>query len=780
MNDKGCDHAMKPLKLKLSLPMRSFLFRLIAANTVVFVISLLILSIINYTYTNRISEKQISETHRKLLDQTDANIEMLYERVFQVGEQLLNDKDVIKSLYATRIDPVDSILLEHKLHDVVNANEFINSVYLYNGAAGRFIHSIPQDVLIDDIDPEAKNLVQIRNGLKKMIFLPHKQQYTYSDKTYDNPILSLILNPSDARSEYAIFINLKLSAVQDLFDKMGNASDSSFMIMNKNGLQITQSDRPNSFLDARSSQGFKVIQDGHLSGSFVDTVNGSKSLVTYVYNEKLEWYLVNTTRYAFLAKGSFMLQRNIMIVSLFVLLVCLLATILLNRKLYGPIGSVIRMVRGNIPTQGNGDALDEAAYLSEVFKNLIGRVTSLEDSAVKDQERLKESLLRDLLLNEGSVLNREDKDLFARHGLKLDSGPMRTFLIMLERMDPSEEAAADQGINLIKETVFQMARRVFDERMEMEKVDMGHHAIALIMYSFSEEVLSERLDLLIHQVERVTGLSPQIGVGCLACTYTELALSYGTAKEALSYRFVNRSQAIYDYDDIQAQVKGGFRYPVRLERLFFENIKMNDKRGVERVLSEWFHELKCFAVADIRSALNQSAVNMENEFAAWVDFSLFTSAYGKHTLEAVIGSRSSMDETKVLYEELSDFLIERLKLNRHRERGDIVNQACEYIGQQYRHNSLSADSVAAELSISVPYFSKLFNEMMGSSFTQYVTDLRLNEAEYLLLSTSLSVKEIGESVGFQNSSYFITVFKKKYGASPNQFRNLKKVDCAVE
>ena len=85
-----------------------------------------------------------------------------------------------------------------------------------------------------------------------MIFLPHKQQYTYSDKTDDNPILSVIFNPSDARSEYAIFINLKLSAVQDLFDKMGNASDSSFMIMNKNGLQITQSDRPNSFLDAGS------------------------------------------------------------------------------------------------------------------------------------------------------------------------------------------------------------------------------------------------------------------------------------------------------------------------------------------------------------------------------------------------------------------------------------------------------------------------------------------------------------------------------------------------
>ncbi|WP_136605143.1 AraC family transcriptional regulator [Paenibacillus dokdonensis] len=769
---------MNPFKLKLPLPTGSFLFRLIAANTVVFVLSLLILSIVNYTFTNMISEKQISETHRKLLNQTDANIETLYERVFQIGEQLLNDKDVIKSLYSTRIDPVDSLVLDRKLHDIVNANDFINSVYLYNGATGRFIHSIPQDVNIVDIDPEARHLVQVRNGLAKMIFLPHKQQYVYSNKKYDNPILSLIFNPSDARSEYAIFINLKLSSLQELIDKMGNPPDSTFLITNKNGILITRSDRPDSFLDAASRFEFmdKVIKSDRKSDSFVDTMNGSKSLVTYVYNDKLEWYLVNTTRYAYLTKESFILQRNIIIVSLLILLICLIATILMNRRIYGPMGNVIRMVRGNDPLQASGGAGDEAAYLSDVFKNLIGRVTSLEDSAVRDRKKLKESLLKDILLSEGNARDIDYDHLFEHHGLKFNREPMRVLAVILEGIEQREEASQDNGINLVKDTVFELALHVFHERDEMEKVDMGHHSFVLIMNEPPDHGLIERLNVFIHQVEKVTGLRLMVGVGSRGETIPELSQSLGTAREALAYRFVDSRRIIYDYDTIQAQLKTPFRYPVKLERTLFESLKLNDKRGAKRIVDEWFNELRGYTVSDIRAALRQSAITIESELGTMVDFTRLISVYDRHSLEGVVSALPTLERIEAFYSELADFTIEQLKMKRHRESGVIVNQACEYIQSHYKNSGLSADSVAAVLNISVPYFSKLFNEAMGVSFTQYVTELRLNEAENLLLATTLNVKEIGERIGFQNSSYFITVFKKKCGASPNQFRQLKKAE----
>lgn len=777
---------VNPMKWRWHVPTRSFLFRLIAANTIVFGLSLLMLSAVNYTFTNMISEKQISETTRKLLHQTDASIEMLYERAFRAGEQLLNDKDVIQSLYAPNLDPVDSLALDRKLHEIVNANDFIDSVYLRNGATGQFIHSIPRDVEIADIDPEARKLVQVRNGLGKMIFLPHRQQYVYSGKRYDNPILSLIFIPSDARSEYAIFINLKLSALQDLFDKMGNSPESSFMVTNKNGILITRSDKPDAFMDAASGAEFmgKVMNSGTDSGSFVASMNGSKSLITYTYNDKLEWYLVNATSYAYLAQGSFILQRNIIIVSLLMLLACFAATILMNRKIYGPIGNVVQMVRGSQPANASGEArngsADEAAYLSDVFKSLIGKVTSLEDSAVKSREKLKESYLKDLLFSGISAGDLHEELHAAQHGILLRTGPMRALTVVVEDSLQREGSVTDTGIRLVKDTVFELARRIFPERDEMEKVDVGRQSLAILMREPEDHPSIHRLNRLVQQAERVTGFQMKIGVGGRAESIGELGRSFEEARAALEYSFVDNRRTVYDFEGVRAATGTLFRYPAKLERALFDAVKVNDRKEARRILGEWFEALRGSAPADIRAALRQSVTTIEHEFGTMTDFTPLLMDRGEDSLYGIVQRFAELERVEAFYGELVDFIIGQLQTNRHQDRGELVKTACGFIRNHYRSSGLSAELVASELDISVPYFSKLFNEAMGVSFTQYVTDLRLYDAEQLLLTTTLNVKEIGERIGFQNSSYFITVFKKKNGTSPNQFRKLNKAGRAAE
>ncbi|GGD84932.1 helix-turn-helix domain-containing protein [Paenibacillus nasutitermitis] len=768
---------MKIWKLKPSLPRGSYLFRFIAANTVVFVLCLFILAAVNYTFTNMISEKQISEAHQRLLHQTDASIDNLYERVFQIGEQLLSDKDVIKGLYSTGLDPGDSLSLDRKLRDVINANDFVNSVYLYNGTTKRFIHSLQQDVDIASIDPEASGLVQARNNLGKMIFLPHKQEYTYNGKRYENRILSLIFTETDAKSDYAIFINLKLTSLQELFDEMGQSSDSSFMIADKNGVVIARSDQPDAFLDSSASQSFveKVIQSGTLSDSFVDATNGSKSLLTYIYNDKLEWYLANATRYAYLTKDSFILQRNIVVVSLLVLLVCLIATFFMNRKIYGPISNVIRMVKGAAPVQSPPDNADDAEYLSGVFKSLIGKVSSLEDTSSEDRKRLKEGLLKDLLMGQGTMEDRHDfPQLLERHGIRFGTHPLRVFALVLEGSDRSAEEQGER-LKLVREAVFELALRVFHEFEAIEKVDTGYHSFVLIMSDLPEHAPGAIMNTFMQQVERMLGIHMKIGIGCRAETLQGLPGSMASAKEALSYEFIWPDLCLYDYDTINNRNNPQpFRYPARLERTLFDAIKLNDETSVRRILRDWFEELANNSVADIRGALLQSAFRIENEFRGLADFTTLLASYDKHTLEDVVSIFPRLDEVESFYGELVNHIIAELRNDRHRDASGLVNQACDYIGQHYTQSDLSADSVAAHLGITAPYFSKLFNENLGVSFTHYVTGLRMKEAENLLLATNLNVKEIGERIGFVNSSYFITVFKKNCGSSPNQYRQMKR------
>ena len=47
---------------------------------------------------------------------------------------------------------------------------------------------------------------------------------------------------------------------------------------------------------------------------------------------------------------------------------------------------------------------------------------------------------------------------------------------------------------------------------------------------------------------------------------------------------------------------------------------------------------------------------------------------------------------------------------------------------------------------------------------------RMERAKILLLSTDMKNYEIAESLGFEDANYFSTSFKKKYGISPNQYK----------
>ena len=82
----------------------------------------------------------------------------------------------------------------------------------------------------------------------------------------------------------------------------------------------------------------------------------------------------------------------------------------------------------------------------------------------------------------------------------------------------------------------------------------------------------------------------------------------------------------------------------------------------------------------------------------------------------------------------------------------------------------SIEETARYVSLSVSHFSRLFKDVVGCSFTDYVTSIRLQHAQILLAKQELSVGEIATKVGFSNGNYLCNVFKRKFGCSPSEFR----------
>ena len=99
----------------------------------------------------------------------------------------------------------------------------------------------------------------------------------------------------------------------------------------------------------------------------------------------------------------------------------------------------------------------------------------------------------------------------------------------------------------------------------------------------------------------------------------------------------------------------------------------------------------------------------------------------------------------------------------------IVNQAISYMEQHYREK-LQLTDVAEKVYVSHWHLSKLLNST-GKSFSDILSEIRIENAKLLLEDSSLHIADISERVGFADTAHFSRVFKKCTGMSANEYRN---------
>ena len=102
----------------------------------------------------------------------------------------------------------------------------------------------------------------------------------------------------------------------------------------------------------------------------------------------------------------------------------------------------------------------------------------------------------------------------------------------------------------------------------------------------------------------------------------------------------------------------------------------------------------------------------------------------------------------------------------------LVEAATDYINLHYGSFELSLESTAEALSVSRVYLSRVFKEHTNQNFSNYLLNLRLQQAKKLLCTTAMSTAEISKAVGYGNPVYFRTSFKNHIGVTPRQFRQL--------
>ena len=85
-------------------------------------------------------------------------------------------------------------------------------------------------------------------------------------------------------------------------------------------------------------------------------------------------------------------------------------------------------------------------------------------------------------------------------------------------------------------------------------------------------------------------------------------------------------------------------------------------------------------------------------------------------------------------------------------------------------NDISLDDAARTVSLSPPYVSRIFRDIVGINFVSYVKKCKMERACELLRQGEMNVDQVAVSLGYNSTAYFIKNFKDSYGVTPKAYQ----------
>ncbi len=169
------------------------------------------------------------------------------------------------------------------------------------------------------------------------------------------------------------------------------------------------------------------------------------------------------------------------------------------------------------------------------------------------------------------------------------------------------------------------------------------------------------------------------------------------------------------------------------------------------------------------AALFQRAVSKAKELGVDIETDQAREAF----LATPVISQKKLDSAATLLGIFADHLSmksNQIVVQRATAEPPLITKAKQFILDHITED-LSLAQVAAAVHTSVFYFCKQFSKLTGTTFTEYVSRMRVEKAKNLLLNPNLRISEIAYEVGFQSLTHFNRVFKNIVGQSPTEYRS---------
>jgi len=597
----------------------------------------------------------------------------------------------------------------------------------------------------------------LRNGSISHALLPVEVR-TGSETVRSIALLAYPL-PATSTSSYAtVVFMVDLAHVQSLVERSSPWEDGNTILLSGEN-RVIASRRP---VTIDEVERLLMELGPHASGSLPlrMEIDGKDSVVAAVSSLRSGWTHISTVPFAEVSKEISSARTTILISNILIVLAGSLLTFAITRFAYRPIQRLSTFAR-SVWDQGE-DVPDDIESIRSVVTHMSSANDHLRAQVADSALALKEYLLLGMLkgqIDSIDTFNEKGRDV----GLVLDNPTIWVAALTLPAGNDTARTPPARFIELVESNLPENVQGYGKQILETD-----HIPFLLATQSESADEAASSLELVRERIRNEVGAPCVIGLSRSTISIREIPERYIEAIGACEHGATGEF-GVALFQDRPSVIEIDSRYPETLVDDLVMAVQIGDvdrSRALIRNLLDFFIESR-LSLSTARMIIYELSARilrlMRDQSPAILEL----------VPDTVFSTRlRTPEELIAALTTLAVPVAKGMLGAKESHNTALTDRVLRYIRENHARYDFSVASMAEALDVSQSYLSRFFRDQTGMTVTEYVTNLRMEQARTLLRKSEKSIHEVGLQVGYFDASSFIKRFKMHTGTTPGEFRTL--------
>ncbi|WP_040761287.1 response regulator transcription factor [Ruminiclostridium cellobioparum] len=299
------------------------------------------------------------------------------------------------------------------------------------------------------------------------------------------------------------------------------------------------------------------------------------------------------------------------------------------------------------------------------------------------------------------------------------------------------------------------------------------------IFNLAGEKLERNKSLLLNCQQKVIaglGIHSAVALGSIVESQKHIHLSYQQAVQSLDYKIVYGPDRIILYSEIRKRFEHKHEEVNIYEEWIQNCISASKAEELTACIDNVFRDIKDQGtgispeqVRNITMKIILAIFHKAREFFINTEKII---DYNEYMVFWSISKADDIDELRKLSIDIGIKVINAVQQQQSKRYSKTVEYIINYIQNNYSQQDICLKTMANQMDVSAVHLGRIFKNETGMFFSDYLNQIRIQEAKRMLVETNIKIRDITEKVGFVNTSYFFTVFKKVMGVTPGEIRQV--------